>query len=155
MKTITIGFLIAVFTAVCSCSNKIERKKVDSVRIYSISWNSEFLVAQTPTAVVNNPRAVVIDSTSQDLVANIQTGIQSLVPITANTAYFDCRISCLLFSNGIVDTLSFSKSRVMKYNAGFYKEDSVLLWQIAKELPEYQYQHLEIGQGIVKFDHYR
>ncbi len=131
-----------------SCSNAVVKRKIDSVRIYSVGWNSEFLVAQTPTAVVSNPRAVVIDSISQDLASELQTGIQAFVPIKANTAYFDCRISCLLFSNGIVDTLSFSNNRVMQYNAGLYEEDSVLLWQIARELPEYQYQQLEIGRAI-------
>lgn len=155
MKIILIRFLSALCGILCSCSNKIEIKKIDSVRIYSVNWNSSFLVEQTPNMIVSNPHSVVIDSISIDLLNEFRMKTKNLIPINTNGIYFDCRISCLLYNNSVVDTLSFGKNKVMQYNSEFYEEDSVLLWRIAKKLPIYQHQQLEIGRRIVEFDHYR
>lgn len=152
MKMRSLGMLILVL---CSCSNKIENKKIDSIRIYSVNWNSSFLISQTPNMIVNNPRAIVVDSVPQYLINKIQIDIKKFIPVNVSVINFDCRISCLLFNNKVMDTLSFSKGRLMQYNSKFYEEDSLLLWLIAKELPDYQYQQLEIGRSIVNFDHYR
>lgn len=155
MKMVLMKSFAVLFGILCSCSNKIEIRKIDSVKIYSMNWNSSFLIAQTPDMIVNNPHSVIIDSISIDLLNEFRIKTNNFILVNMGKIYFDCRISCLLFNGSTVDTLSLSKSKMMQYNAEFYEEDSVLLWRIAKELPDYQYQQLEIGRGIVEYDHYR
>jgi len=135
----------------CSCSGYYNSNaKIDSVIVYSTGWGSNYLVAQSQWMTINNPNAVISSSKKDSLLLCFQQSIQKIInKEIIKDNYFDCRIACLIFSNHSIDTLSFSRSMVMKYNTRIYEEDTVLLWAIAKMLPLYQYQEMQIERGII------
>jgi hypothetical protein len=151
MKVLTaLGIAISLVAISCAAPIGIAPTSIHTMEIVSVSWSSEFLVAQKPSGLLKDEYAFRATIVEAEYLMSIGHRLAQISHSNAiDSGYIDARIVCLLYDQSRhVDTLSFGRNMIMAVNGTLYAEDTTLLWMVADKLPSYQQQALKRDRGI-------